>query len=655
MVVRAEGSYIMKYTSRDVQSNIQNLIDDARSMTHLWQPGSEADPGMILLKALAANVDLLSFNLDTQVGEMYMQSATQIKSIRRLGVANGYQPPWYRAPRVKVKIQNRYGDETDSDGNPRGVDVTLDFSLPNATNNVCFAAKNALDNLTSIPYFIVPKTNLWEDDRPVIHKKGSKDLLGPTDFIEREAVQGILKSVIINPAMLNPDGRTVDTLTYRLPAQNIDSELIWIEEVTSGLAKVPLKWVFDGSSGFLDTSTTEARYQVAVDDYNNIVILLNGAINNTIQKKNLIRIYYLETYGVAGEITENVLQLSSVSNEDSSNLILTHPGNTLDMPDGSALTGRSPLTAHEAALEARNWVNTNDSIITLKNFNAWIRRQPGISTGTAVDCQKALELNWAIRYDQNMDEPLKSKKYIKSGVDFPNNVDANGRVWNPLDGSELDFPHNFLVYRLMYFCIFNNFLEQWFDGESFKTTAEWINEEPSKDSPYRRYRPAHDIRKMLKNAYADTYNLTCEIDFGYLRVFEWCVNGVIYTKKPITAADEESLIATVMSALRVRFNAKNMEIGQLPRMMDVVQCVQEADSRIQYFDAGLLNKPMIDWCPVRNFQNRIPNSDVVANPEYFNHISFSRFIDGDTENVSLTNPYSKISVARECILPEVRG
>ena len=126
----------MRYTSRDVQSNIQNLIEDVKALTHVWQPGSEADPGMILLKALAAEVDLLSFNLDNQVDEMYMQSATQIKSIRRFGVANGYTPGWYRAPRTTLTLENMGTD-----------DIKLDFSLETQTNNICYADTNALEDI----------------------------------------------------------------------------------------------------------------------------------------------------------------------------------------------------------------------------------------------------------------------------------------------------------------------------------------------------------------------------------------------------------------------------------------------------------------------------------------------------------------------------
>jgi hypothetical protein len=244
---------------------------------------------------------------------------------------------------------------------------------------------------------------------------------------------------------------------------------------------------------------------------------------------------------------------------------------------------------------------------------------------------------------------------LDEGYDFPSNVDANGRVWEPLIGANLDFPHQFLIYKLMFFCVFNNFVEYWNNGVEMVPTAEWGTETPTREHPYRRYRPSTIIRNMLQRLYANTYNLSCSIDFSYIRVFEWSVNGVIYTTAPITPADEESLVNTVLASLRTRFNAANMSLGTLPRLMDVVECVQSADSRIKYFDAGLLNLPMIEWGGIRNWEHRVPNSEIKYDTSHFNAISFARFIDGDTDNINPKNHVSKISVARECILPEVRG
>lgn len=665
----------MRYTSRDVQSNIQNLIEDVRALTHVWQPGSEADPGMILLKALAAEVDLLSFNLDNQVDEMYMQSATQIKSIRRLGVANGYTPGWYRAPRTTLTLENMGTTE-----------MTLDFSLDTQINNICYADTNALEDLTSIPYFIIPSSDLATDkDRITIKGKQlnpDTEELEPTytargtraDIRTRVAVQGTMKSVIINPNMLIEKDTTVNSLTYKLPSQNIDGTLVWVQELDSSLNLLKdIHWLRDTGTDFVENK--KPLFQISVDDYNNLVIVFNNHINNTHTAGNLIRVYYIETYGAAGEVAENVIKIRTISDEYFKNLQVTHPGNTLDMSDGSALTGLTPLTAHEAYLESRNWVNTNDSIITLKNFTAWIRRQPGISTGIAIDCQKALEINWAYRFDEDMDDSLKPLKYLypgtlTDGTDFPYAVDARGVRFDPITDTDLDFPHQFKTNSVLWYCIFNNFLERWNTGytrpdgtkcmidgstEWEGNTSEWSTEMINRGHPYRRYRPSAEIRNMIAAKYKETYNLSAKVDFGWLRVFEWSVNGVIWTKEPVTQGEADGIVDTVIRALRVRFHASNMEIGELPRQMDIVECVTNADSRIRYFDAGLINKPMINWGPVRDGRGNVTDSSITYDIRYFNAISFARFLDGDTEyyynpKTQKYNIQSQISVAKECII-----
>lgn len=662
----------MKYTSRDVQSNIQNLVEDVKAGTHIWNPGSEADPGMILLKALAAEVDLLSFNLDTQVDEMYMQSATQIKSIRRLGVANGYTPGWYRAPRTTLLIENTSEDAT----------VVLDFSLPSAPNNICYAATNALEDLTSIPYFIIPKSEIITDsDKVVLKPAGSRSATEKrTDIVTRMAVQGTLKSVIVNPRMLVDSTKGVDTLTYRLPAQNVDGALIWIQELDSTLNPIKFQkgekpWTRDTHNDFIES--VQRRYQVTVDDYNNLIIVFNRFINQVIQYNRLIKVYYIETYGAAGEVSENVISLSTVDSAVTPVLKVTHPANTLDMADGSALTGKTPLTAKQAAEESKNYVNTNDSIITLKNFTAWIRRQPGIDTGIAIDCQKALEINWAYKFDEDMDESLKPKKYLYPGPDVNKGYDFPGWVvsdaYDPLvdtmftiGGTDYAFPHKFQTRSLLFYCIFNNFLDRWStgytgdDGKQYELdgvsewegdTSEWSTEMVDKDHPYRRYRPSRVIREMITRNYLDTYNLSADVSFGWLRVFEWSVNGIIWTNEPVTQTEADNLVEVVLKALRLRFHASNMEIGVLPRQMDIVDCVQNADSRIRYFDAGLLNKPMINWGPVRDGEGKITDSTINYDISYFNAISFARFIDGDTVNYA-NKHVSAISVAKECIIRE---
>ena len=186
-------------------------------------------------------------------------------------------------------------------------------------------------------------------------------------------------------------------------------------------------------------------------------------------------------------------------------------------------------------------------------------------------------------------------------------------------------------------------------------TSEWSTDMVDKGHPYRRYRPSAEIRSMIRAKYKETYNLTAKVDFGWLRVFEWSVNGVIWTKEPVTQGEADSIVNTVIKALRVRFHASNVEIGELPRQMDIVECVTNADSRIRYFDAGLINKPMINWGPVRDGRGNVTDSSITYDIRYFNAISFARFLDGDTEyyynpKTKTYNIQSQISVAKECII-----
>ena len=45
---------VVNYTSRDYQSILQDFKNAVPTLTDLWKPEAEADPGMVLLKVLAS-------------------------------------------------------------------------------------------------------------------------------------------------------------------------------------------------------------------------------------------------------------------------------------------------------------------------------------------------------------------------------------------------------------------------------------------------------------------------------------------------------------------------------------------------------------------------------------------------------------------------
>ena len=119
--------------------------------------------------------------------------------------------------------------------------------------------------------------------------------------------------------------------------------------------------------------------------------------------------------------------------------------------------------------------------------------------------------------------------------------------------------------------------------------------------------------------------MSVDLQFGYARVFPWFVVGEIYPTAPVSADVAQVIVSKVKEALALYFAPANRDFGQKPTIMEIVEVIEKADSRIKYFDAGSLNNPVINWGEriVRNGTSSIRTYDI----EYFNPISFAMYKD----------------------------
>ena len=87
----------------------------------------------------------------------------------------------------------------------------------------------------------------------------------------------------------------------------------------------------------------------------------------------------------------------------------------------------------------------------------------------------------------------------------------------------------------------------------------------------------------------------------------------IYLKKQVKRDVAKNIIAKVKESLALYFSPANRHIGEKPTVMEIVKVIQGADTRIEYFDAGSINNPVICWngCDV----------------DYFGYTSFARYKD----------------------------
>ena len=98
---------ILKYTSKDYNSIVSDLIEAIPSLTSLWTSREDGDPGIVLVKLMSALGDMISYNLDKQALEYYAPTVTQRKNASMLFKLIGYNMHWYRAAVTQVTFENR--------------------------------------------------------------------------------------------------------------------------------------------------------------------------------------------------------------------------------------------------------------------------------------------------------------------------------------------------------------------------------------------------------------------------------------------------------------------------------------------------------------------------------------------------------------------
>lgn len=613
---------MIKYTSRDYNSIIDEFWELVPKLTDLWKPEADADPGVVLGKFLASIADMLGVNLDWLANEVFGPTVTQRKNAEKLFSLIGYNLGWYTAARTEVTFTNNSGNV-----------MKIDFGF-NGSN---FATLNAYTDITDqsrvITYNILPLTNKYgakdtRSKRKIVSE--NLNMFTETDLVTLEdgesvtrvAIEGEFRSYSISVNDIKKNNYMIN-----LPSQHLDTTAVWVVARPSINSDnfLSTQWVqVESAAEFIEP---EPRFAVSYDSYSNARIQISNYLNQLENyDNNYLTIYWIDCSGVIGCVGTDVLSnfLPAVTgnglysaDSDSANLSISNLSNTVELPNTNTVTGKSPETAKEAYLNSRNYINTFNSLITLPDFNRFLNREPGVDCGIVLDCQKALEINLAIYYDENLTDSQKSKMYITNS-DFPASDNANFN-WESIldikfDSNDLTkFTTNFKQYTAMCFAIHNDFQNSNF-GQ-----GQISNAQIRSSTKFIQYKPPIMFIDAVKKDYAPLQAMTVELQFGYMRIFPWYVVGQIYPKNPVSKDVGANIIAKVKEALALYFAPANRQVGQKPTVMEVVNVIQNADSRIDYFDAGSLNNPVINYKDV----------DI----EFFNPISFARYQDlGNTSN-----------------------
>ena len=610
---------IVKYTSRDYQSILNDFYEVVPSLTELWKPEADSDPGVVLAKYVASCAEMLGVNLDLLANEVFAPSVSQRKNAEKLFSLIGYDLGWYSAATTEVTLTNSTEEA-----------MTLDFGF----NGSDFCTLNAYTDITNtdrvITYNILPMTSSYgdEDTRSIretvasaINVFASTDRvnLAPGESVTRVAVEGELRSFTVAVADVKANNYIIT-----LPSQHIDTTRVWVKAKASLQSEdfLATQWVQCPSTA--DFITPEPRFAVTYDNYSNAQITISNYLNQLEDyNDNYLIIYWIDCSGVIGCVGQDVLTnlLFAKPNNptfESGDITISNLSNTVELPHTYTITGKSPETAKEAYQNSRKYINTWDSLITLPDYNRFLSREPGVDCGVVVDCQKVLEYNLSIYNNKNLTSGQKSKMYV-TNYDFPAGSDDFdwGAVLNlgfdPSDPNKYVFSTNFKRYTAMCFAIHNDFQNSAY-GQGQISKAQIKN-----TTNFMRYKPPAQFINLVERDYAPLKAMSVDIEFGYARIFNFYVVGQIYTYQPVSGDVGANLIAKVKEALALYFAPSVRSFGKMPTAMEIVEVIQNCDSNIKYFDASSPVANIISWKD--------------CDPEYFNLISFARFVDpGETSN-----------------------
>jgi hypothetical protein len=603
---------LVNYASRDYESLLAEFKALIPKLTELWRPEADADPGVVLMKLLASAADMLGVNLDILANELFAPSVKQRKNAEKVFGLIGYELGWYTAARTEVTFTN----SSDSD-------VSIDFGF----NGANFCTLNAYADITNtsrvITYNILPMTNTYGasesrsrraviTDNLDVFADADAVKLKPGEFVTRVAIEGELRNYSVSVKQVKENNYIIT-----LPSQHIDTTALWIKARSSQNADdfLATQWIQVTSPA--EFVTPEPRFAVTYDSYSNAQVQISNYLNQLEDyDDNYLTVYWIDCSGVIGcvgtDVLTNFLPAKSANESAAEKLTISNLSNTVELPNTYTVTGRSPETAKEAYFNSRNYINTFDSLVTLPDFNRFLKREAGVDTGLVIDCQKALEINLSIYNNKNLTDGQKAKQYI-TNYDFPAGdpiydwKSVLGLNFDPSDPQKFVFATNFKTYTAMCFAIHNDFKDsRWGRGQT--STAQL-----SRTKQFDRYKPPLMFIDAVKRDYAPLQAMSVELEFGYLRVFKFRVVGTIRPLKPVSQDVANNILALVKEALSMYYAPANRELGVKPNVSEIIDIVEGADSRIRHFDPGSLKTECIVW----------DDCDI----DYFNPISFARYVN----------------------------
>ena len=404
----------ISYTNRDYQSILSDLYNAIPMLTDKWNPEEETDPGIVLVKLMAMLGDMLSYNLDKKMLEMFPMTVQERINAYQIFSLTGYKMYWYKSAKCDVTL---YNNSDYSAALPRFIEVSSSNIDPNGKTN--YVVLN-IDNQS------LPAQYLLNGDRvtpgnitlPAIEGK----LVAPST--NRDIVNPSLYEDWHTPYNFNVYYTEIVDNCYYLHNVNVDQDHIYL---VSSDATNPTKYNEWTLVDDIDLETSTKYCFEFNSDSGTPYIRLNSEWNKDGNVN--FKLFYITSNGSAGNISENVL--SSVDT-NIYGLIMQSPQNSgyiiindyVNISNTVSSQGYNPESITSARRSYKSFRNTINTLITLDDFTNFTNRNEYVIKSKAVDLLTDPNLggvsnqlhDFQVRIYTLVDDSVRSFADIKSDI-----------------------------------------------------------------------------------------------------------------------------------------------------------------------------------------------------------------------------------------------
>lgn len=554
------------YIKKDFYQIYPEIVDLVKELTEYWDPENtnESDPGVVLLKIAAFVADKLNYNIDKNILEAFITSATQEEAVRKICELMGYNMKYYNSATTEISFMWT-GEElsestTISDSDDSIILPWFDTKITNEAGDIIYTLIN----------------NVTLNKRYVVNNSAT-------------AIQGDVVDLEIN----DDNVLTVDNLDnknrFYLPELAIAENGIWIFNKGNITEDGAWKRIENLNTEILGKNVWKFGYDSKrntpyIQFPNDIVSLIGDGLV----------IKYTRTAGKSGNIKANTLTklqdetLYTVNNPETP---ITDVGAKLLIKNLNATTNGTDIETIDQAYESyKKTIGIFDTLVTCRDYAAAIYKMV---------FDEKLNNNPIVSNCQVSD--------VRSDINFANNVVKYGNLGTYYEDVADSVPEEETVYdshgteitdRIYYVKkpkindydlilyplnpIYNSYNEDTFVN-SFTPLYDNTNSISTIKRQLADYKTISHKIKQVSDVDASGNNV-------YLYKNYYRLNAKIITQNKVNTFEQEEIRQNIFKALYENFNPRHLEYGEEIPYELLLKVIQEADARIKLVN---LDEPTI--------------------------------------------------------------